>query len=196
MSIPNEIAALLADMEAADSRAREETEDKWLLPRSLHGDSARLLTVLAKSAGAKRILEIGTSVGYSTLFLALAARETGGQVTTVELLPAKYEAAKENLARADLGEVVTQHLGDALALLPTLPCPWDLVFLDAEKEHYLDAWNLFKDSVRPGGLVIADNILSHAADLEGYLEAVRGDDRYDTLTVPIGSGLELSYRCR
>lgn len=77
-----------------------------------------------------------------------------------------------------------------------LPGPWDLVFLDPEKELYQDAWNLFKDAVRPGGLVVADNLLSHAEDLAGYQEAVRADGRYDTLTVPIGLGLELSYRRR
>jgi len=130
------------------------------------------------------------------MHLALAARKTGGHVTTLELLPAKYEAAQANLARGGLADLVTQRLGDALELLPTLPGPWDLVFLDPEKELYLDAWNLFKDNVQPGGVVVADNLLSHAEDLAGYGEAVRADGRYDTLTVPIGLGLELSYRRR
>ncbi len=196
METTEQIAALLADMDAVDAKAREETEDKWLRPRSLHPDSARFLSLLAQAAGARAILEIGTSVGFSTVHLALAARETGGHVTTLELLPAKYEAAQANLARGGLAPLVTQHLGDALALLPTLPGPWDLVFLDPEKELYLDAWNLFKDNVQPGGVVVADNLLSHAEDLAGYGEAVRADGRYDTLTVPIGLGLELSYRRR
>lgn len=188
--------AVLADIRAADAKAREETEDKWLRPRSLHPASARFLLLLAKAVGAKQILEIGTSVGYSTLHLALAAQETGGQVTTLELLPTKVEAAQANLARAGLSSYVTQKMGDALQLLPTLPGPWDLVFLDPEKELYEDAWNLFKDNVRPGGLVVADNLLSHAEDLAGYVEAIRADDRYETVTVPIGLGLELSYRRR
>ena len=83
------VAALLADMEANDAQARAETDDNWLPPRSLHKDSARLLRLLAKATNARRILEIGTSVGYSTVYLALPARETGGHVTTLELLPAK-----------------------------------------------------------------------------------------------------------
>ena len=98
------------------------------------------------------------------------------------------------LARAGLSEVVTQRLGDALALLPTLPGPWDLVFLDPEKELYVAAWGLIKDHVRPGGLVVADNLLSYAEDLAGYQEAVRADGRFDTVMVPIGLGLEVSYR--
>ena len=190
------VTHLLADMQAADAQAREQTEDKWLRPRSLHPDAALFLHVLAKAANAQAILEIGTSVGFSTVYLALAAQETGGHVTTLELLPAKHEAAQANLARGGLSSSVTQHLGDALALLPTLPGPWDLVFLDPEKELYVDAWNLFKDNVRPGGLVVADNLLSHAEDLQGYREAILADNRYDTLTVPLGLGLELSYRRR
>lgn len=188
------LAALFADMRAAEEKAREETEDKWLRPRSLHPDAARFLGLLARAAGARAILEIGTSVGFSTVHLAQAARETGGHVTTLELLPAKFEAARANLTRAGLVSSVTQRLGDALALLPALPGPWDLVFLDPEKELYVAAWDLFKDNVRPGGLVVADNLLSHAADLAGYQEAVRADGRYDTVLVPLGLGLEVSYR--
>ncbi len=193
MQTTETVAALLADMRALDAHAREDTADKWLRPRSLHPDSAQFLNLLAQAANAQAILEIGTSVGFSTVHLALAAQETGGHVTTLELLPAKFEAAQINLARGGLSFYVTQHLGDALALLPTLPGPWDLVFLDPEKELYIDAWNLFKDHVRPGGLVVADNLLSHAEDLQGYREAIAADGRYDTLTVPIGLGLELSY---
>ena len=188
------VAALLAAMREDDARARETTDDKWLRPRSLHPDAAEFLHLLARAANAKAILEIGTSVGYSTVHLALAAQETGGHVTTLELLPAKYEAAQVNLARGGLSPYVTQHLGDALELLPMLPGPWDLVFLDPEKELYVDAWNRFKDHVRPGGLVVADNLLSHAEDLRGYVEAIHADGRFDTLTVPLGLGLEVSYR--
>ena len=194
MQTTERVARLLAEMRADDARARETTEDKWLRPRSLHPDAAGFLHLLARAANAKSILEIGTSVGFSTVYLALAAQETGGHVTTLELLPAKYKAAQANLVRGGLAGYVTQHLGDALALLPTLPGPWDLVFLDPEKELYEAAWGLFSDNVRPGGLVVADNLLSHADDLSGYLEIVRADGRYDTVTVPLGLGLEVSYR--
>ncbi len=188
------IQALLADMRAADQQARGEVEDKWLRPRSLHPDSAQFLSLLAKAVHAQAILEIGTSVGFSTIYLALAASETGGHVTTLELLPAKFEAARAHLARGGLSSYVTQHLGDALALLPTLPGPWDLIFLDPEKELYVDAWHRFKDHVRPGGVVVADNLLSHAEDLQGYRDAVLADPRYQTVMIPIGLGLEVSYR--
>lgn len=196
MRYTDTIAALLADMRAAGEKAGQATDDKWLHARSLHPEASQFLCLLAKAAGARAILEIGTSVGYSTVHLALAAAETGGHVTTLELLPAKYEAAQANLARGGLSAYVTQHLGDALQLLPTLPGPWDLVFLDPEKELYEDAWSLFHDNVRPGGLVVADNIVSHADDLAGYLAAIRADPRYETVTVPIGLGLEVSYRRR
>ena len=196
MPIPEHIAALLADMEAEAERVSRETEDHWVRARSLRPDAARLLLMLASVANAQNILEIGTSVGYSTVHLALAAQETGGHVTTLELMPAKYEQAVANLARAGLSGFVTQKQGDARELLASLPGPWDLIFVDAEKDVYLDTWQLFKDHVRPGGLVVADNALSHADDLAGYVDAIRADGRYDTLTVPVGQGLEVSYRQR
>ena len=196
MYISDSLAALLADMEAEAKRVNDATTDNWLRARSLHPDAAKLLNLLAKATGAKQMLEIGTSVGYSTIHLALAAQETGGHLTTLELLPAKYETAKANLQRAGLSDVMTQHLGDALLILPTLPGPYDLVFLDPEKELYEQAWNLFSDKVRVGGLVIADNLTSHASDLSGYVAMIRNDARYETVTVPIGLGLEISYRRR
>ena len=196
MYISDSIAALLSDMETEATRVAESTRDKWLMPRSLHPDAAKLLNLLAKATGAKRMLEIGTSVGYSTVHLALAAQETGGHLTTLELLPAKYEQAKANLSRGGLSDVVTQHLGDALELLPALSGPWDLVFLDPEKELYEQAWKSFSDKVRIGGVVVADNVVSHASDLSGYVTMIRSDDRFETVTVPIGQGLEISYRRR
>jgi predicted O-methyltransferase YrrM len=196
MPIPEHINTLLADMEADAERVSQETEDHWVRARSLRPDAARLLLMLASAANAQAILEIGTSVGYSTVHLALAAQETGGHVTTLELMPSKYEQAAANLARGGLSGFVTQKQGDARELLASLPGPWDLVFVDAEKDVYLDTWQLFKNHVRPGGLVVADNALSHAADLAGYIDAIRADGRYDTLTLPVGQGLELSYRRR
>jgi predicted O-methyltransferase YrrM len=196
MSFPEPIIALLAQMRTQAEQTSRETEDHWVRARSLHPEAAQLLFMLASAANAQDILEIGTSVGYSTVHLAFAARQTGGHVTTLELMPAKIETARANLAQGGLTDCITQRQGDALALLPTLPGPWDLVFLDPEKELYLDAWNLFKDNVSPGGLVVADNVISHADDLKGYLDAVRADERFDTVTVPIGLGLELSCRQR
>ena len=190
------VAALLSDMQAADAQAREDTEDKWLRPRSLHPDAALFLNLLAKAANAKSMLEIGTSVGFSTIYLALAAQETGGQVTTLELLPAKYEAAQANLRRGGLSAFVTQHLGDAPGAPADAARPVGFGVFRPEKELYLDAWNLFKNHVRPGGLVVADNLLSHAEDLQGYREVVAADGRFDTLLVPLGLGLEVSYRRR
>lgn len=197
MFVNETVADLFAQMEADDARARNETEDKWLRPRSLHPDAAKLLNLFAKSANAKTILEVGTSVGYSTVYLALAAQATGGHVTTIELLPAKYEAAKANLAQGGLSQFVTQHLGDALQVVPTLvQTAWDLVFVDPEKELYEPLWPMIRDRVRVGGLVVADNLLSHADDLASYQDVIRADGRYETITVPIGLGLEVSYRVR
>ena len=190
------LQVLLAEMRADDLKARGEIEDKWLLPRSLHPDSAQFLSLIVHAVNARAVLEIGTSVGFSTLYLAEAVSEIGGHVTTLEMLPAKYDSARANITRSGFTSSVTQHLGDALDLLPKLPGPWDLIFLDAEKEIYYDAWHLFRDNVSPGGIVIADNLLSHADDLQSYRQAILDDSRYETMTLPIGQGLELSCRRR
>jgi predicted O-methyltransferase YrrM len=192
MHLSQTLADLLLDMQSQAALA--EGKGHWERARSLHPDSARLLHIVARAMGARRILEIGTSVGCSTVFLALAAQATGGHVSTLELMPAKFEAAQANLARAGLSPFVTQHLGDALELLPALPGPWDLVFVDAEKDLYEAVWPLIKDTVRPGGLVVSDNVVSHASDLAPFLDTVRTDADYDTVTVPLGLGLEFSSR--
>ncbi len=192
MHLSQTISDLLLDMQ----NQAYITQDlgHWERARSLNPDSAQLLHVVARAMGAQRILEIGTSVGYSTVFLALAAQATGGHVTTLELMPAKFAMAQANLAQGELSPFVTQRLGDALELLPGLPGPWDLVFMDAEKDLYLSLWPLIKDSVRPGGLVVSDNIVSHLEDLIPFLRTIHADEHYDTVSVPIGRGLEFSSR--
>lgn len=192
MHLTQTINDLLVDMKHQAYIAQD--LGHWERARSLHPDSAQLLCVTARAMGAQRILEVGTSVGYSTVFLALAAQATGGHVTTLELMPAKFEAAQANLAQGELTPFVTQHLGNALDLLPTLPGPWDLVFVDAEKGVYEKVWPLVKHNVRPGGLVVSDNVVSHQADLIGYVRMIFADDDYDTVTVPIGQGLAFSSR--
>ena len=188
------IKSLLEDMQAEEQRVSEQTTDHWVRARSLHPDTARLLLILARSLQAKNILEVGTSVGYSTIQLALAAQENGGHVITLELLPTKYQQAETNLKRAELTPYVTQRLGDARVIVPDLTQTWDLVFIDAEKDVYLDMWHLIKDHVRLGGLILADNAVSHADDLAHYTEAVLADPRFDTVTLSIGQGIEVTSR--
>ena len=176
----------------ADNDARETKRPKRML--NITADTGRLLWILVRAARATRILEIGTSNAFSTIWLADAARETGGRVTTLELLPEKIALARENLSRAGLAERVDIREGRAADTLPALSGPFDLVFLDANRPEYLRYLELVVPKVMPGGLLVADNVVSHAAELADYLARVKSDPRLFSVTIPIGNGEEVSLK--
>jgi len=163
--------------------------------RAVTPEVGAFLNLLVRIAGARRIAEIGTSGGYSTGWLAAAARETGGHVTTLEIDPAKVERARGNLSDAGLESFVTVVEGDARRTLATLEGPVDLAFLDAEKELYLDLLEPLVRLLRSGGLLVADNLLSHAEELAGFREAAQSHPDLECVLVPIPRG-ELLCRKR
>lgn len=163
--------------------------------RSVTPEVGRFLHLLVKLMGAREILEVGTSGGYSTIWLASAARQTNGRVTTLELLPAKIECARHNFAAAGLQDIITIVEGDAHQTITTLEGPFDLAFLDAEKEFYLDFLEPLVRLLRPGGVLIADNLLSHAAALAPFRQAAESHPDLECLLVPIPRG-ELLARKR
>ena len=128
-------------------------------------------------------------------WLATAAAETGGHVTTLEIDPAKIERARRNLSDAGVDELVTILEGDAHNTLATLEMPYDLAFLDAEKEAYADFLKPAVRLLRPGGLLIADNLLSHAEELAGFREAAESHPELECVLIPIQRG-ELLCRKR
>jgi predicted O-methyltransferase YrrM len=155
--------------------------------RNLEPASAEFIHVLAVGCGARRILEIGGSSGLSTVTLAAAARETSGRLTSIEIEPARQEEAKRTLGALELAQYVEFVLADAGNLLRRLG-PFDLVLIDCEKEDYVRFFDMLR--LVPGALVVADNILSH--DLESYVRHIRGKSGVESLTLPIGKGLEVS----
>ena len=157
-------------------------------------ETGRLLWILVRSARATRILEVGTSNAYSTIWLADAARATGGRVTTLELNPAKVKLARENLARAGLADRVEVLEGRAVDSLGTLPGPLDFVFLDADRGNYLTYLELVVPRLVPGGLLVADNVSSHAQELHDYLARVKSHPALLSVTVPVGKGEEISFK--
>ena len=190
------LESYLITMQSEADEVNRQTDDHWVRPRSLHPDSAAFLSLLARIAGAKRILEIGTSVGFSTIYLADAVRQSGGHITTIELMPEKSEKARQNIQAAGLSEYVALRTGDIRELAGQLTGPWDLIFIDLEKDLYLPVWQMLSTEIRVGGVIVADNVVSHADDLQDYLTAIKNDRRFETVTVPIGQGLELSRRIR
>jgi len=175
-----------------DNDARETERARRML--NITPETGRLLWILARSARATRILEVGTSNGYSTIWLADAARATGGRVTTLELNPAKVKLARENLARAGLADRVEVLEGRALDSLGTRPGPFDFVFLDADRGSYLTYLELVVPRLVPGGLLVADNVSSHAQELHDYLARVKSHPALFSVTVPVGKGEEISFK--
>ena len=157
-------------------------------------DTGRLLWILVRACRATRILEVGTSNAYSTIWLADAVRETSGRVITLEHNPDKIALARANLAEAGLTEYVDLHEGEAEETLSQLSGPFDLVFLDADRPQYIIYFELVFPKLVSGGLLVADNVVSHAQDLAAYLARVKSHPGLFSVTIPIGKGEELSFK--
>jgi len=138
------------------------------------------------------VLEIGSSNGVSTIWLAAAAQHNGGRVTGTEILPERAADANRNLADAGLDAVARVVAGDARTTVASLPGPFDIVFIDAEKDDYVDHFQAVADRVRLGGLILADNVISH--DLSEYQAMLRSSSDVETVTIPIGRGVEFTLK--
>lgn len=157
-------------------------------------DTGEFLAVLVKATGARCILEIGTSNGYSTLWLADAAG-AAGTVTTIERSPAKIALARDNFARAGLAARIDQREGDAGAILRELDDGgYDLLFLDSLRSAYLAWWPELQRVLRPGGLLVVDNATSHPQEMADFTAAVRADSGFTTSLVPVGKGEFLAVK--
>lgn len=160
--------------------------------------TGRLLYLLAKTHPSRRIVEFGTSFGISTIHLAAALRDNGGgRVITTEQVPEKVRRAREHLAEAGLADLVEFREGDALETLANLDGPIDLLFLDGWKSLYLPVLELLEGKLRPGAIVVADDLRVMPEMIRPYVDYVRDPENgYDSVEIPIGDGLELSLRAR
>ena len=161
--------------------------------RNLAPEAAQLLAVMVRAAGARRILEVGTSNGYSTLWLADAAKITGGHVESLDIDPRRSDQACDNIARAGLDGVAScRTVSAAQALIEYPDDAWDLIFLDAERPEYVGYWPNIRRTLAPGGTLAIDNAISHAAELSDVNRLLADDPRLTTVLVPIGDGLLVS----
>ena len=186
------ILGVLARLEAEDAAEREAGLPAAQRSRQVEPTTGRFLFALAASQAGVEVLEIGGSRGYSTIWLAAGARVLGGRVVSLELDPAKCAAWRANIADAGLEEWAELIEGDAHATLAATEDVFDLVFLDAEKGDYEMLFELARPLLEPGGLVVADNVLSHSETLGAYSAARQADPSASSVTVPLDRGLELT----
>lgn len=187
--------------------ARGETEQKLLvvldeMNRSSRGlmsvprDDGRFLRMLVEALGATNVIEVGTSHGYSAIWIALALRRTGGHLTTFEIDAGRAQLARENFKRAGVEDLIKLVEGDAHVEAPKLTEGIDLLFLDADKEGYLDYLEKLLPLVRPGGLVVAHNLSARQADPR-YVKAITTNPKLETLFVSLrDSGIGLTMKKR
>ncbi len=187
---------VLSDLEMRDERERMQNlpvEERIL---ALNPDAAKLLYINGLSANAKNIVEVGTNRGYSTLWLALIARKTGGKVITCEINPAKATEARTYFEKAGVSGYIEILVGDARETLRNLTEPVDLFFIDAVKGQYETYFDVMYKQLHIGSLVIADNAISHGDALLDYIMYVQNHPNLESITVPIGSGLEITVKAR
>ena len=184
----------MARLEAQDAQDRVDGTPRERRLRAIAAEVGPFLTTLALATGARRIVEVGTSGGYSTLWLAVAAGRMGGHVVTFEIDPEKLAIARRTFADAGVDTVVELRREDGAAGLATFDGSIDLVFLDAEKDEYVRALEPAIRALRVGGLLVADNLTSHADELEGFRRAALDDGRLTGVVVGIGRGELVAVR--
>ncbi len=190
------VRAVLARLEQEDAREREQNVPREQRARQIARTTGQFLFAFVAPQTDCEVLEIGGSRGYSTLWLAAGVRYLGGRVLSLEHDSAKVEAWRRNIADAGLDEWAELEPGDAFETLPAINDVFDVVFLDAEKEHYEELFQIARPKLEPGALVVADNVISHEETLGAYSRARQADPTLESVTVPLDRGLELSVILR
>jgi predicted O-methyltransferase YrrM len=185
--IPQEILDRMRELEEIDRKDREDGTIHGQRLRQIPPETGRFLALLAAGAPEGKYIEIGTSAGYSALWLALALREVGQKLTTFEAMEEKAALARETFRLTGAEDVVQLIVGDAREYLPECK-EIAFCFLDAEKDIYEECYETVIPNLVPGGLLVADNVISHKDVLQPMLESVLSDERVDALIVPIGRG--------
>ena len=183
----------------------KETYQKILLPRMLSGHfQGRVLSMLSKLIRPVNILEIGTFTGYAALCLCEGMQENG-QLHTIDIKEELETIQRKYFDKSPWGSQIFQHLGEAMAIIPTLELKFDLVFIDADKENYLNYFELILPKMNKGGFILSDNVLWSGKVLEPlqkndlstkvlleYNELLKNDSRVETVLLPIRDGLTVS----
>ena len=186
-NIPENIMKRMKYLEEIDSRDRNDGTPRLRRLRQITPDTGRFLSILAASAPKGEFLEIGTSAGYSTLWIAIACKLTENKVITFEILKEKIELAKETFKTTNMERYIELIEGDARKFIKNLK-KISFCFLDATKRIYEECYDLVIPNMVRGGIFVADNAITHYETLKPMLEKALADKRVDALIVPIGKG--------
>lgn len=181
------LASLLSEIEKDGIKNDAEAVDRSYKQLNITRDTGEFLSVLVKASKAESILEVGTSNGYSTLWLA-AATSDKGSVTSLEIQQHKIDQAEKNLKRSGLEKKVTIVKSDALAYFTALDQQYDFIFLDAERTEYMNFAKEVVAALRIGGLLVCDNAISHASEMTEFIDFITSSQQFATSLVPVGKG--------
>lgn len=189
-----ELRSLLSELEVfgRENDAVQIEHHKKML--NLEPDTARLISIMLRSGNYKRLLEIGTSNGYSTIWLAWSIQSKRADFISIERDPSKQAMADANLKRAGLRDKVELRLGDATEVVAALEGRFDFVFFDADRVSAPQQLQLLLPKLELGALVLADNVYSHPEQIAGYLEAISALPNFEHMVIPVGKGLSVAYK--
>ncbi|MCP4612391.1 MAG: hypothetical protein GY845_27150 [Planctomycetes bacterium] len=196
-SIKTSSAANISEEAKILSVLEEMSNDQNIAPWNITQEEGKLLRILTESAGAENVVEIGTSVGYSTLWFCLALQTTDGKITTHEIDPYRIDIAENNFEKAGVSHLVTIVEGDAHENVTRLKEPIDILYIDADKSGYLDYFTKLLPLLRPGGLILAHNTTDEASKMQDYLKAVTDTPELVTISLykqPSGLSVTLKKR--
>ncbi len=189
-----DMRALLSELYQKGQHNDDTQRERSRKMLNLEPETALFLNMLVRSSRRTQLLEIGTSNGYSTLWLAWALSTTGGQMVSIDRDQQKQVQADENLRRAGLRELVELRCGDASEIVASLAGPFDCIFFDADRYSAPAQLSLLLPKLTPDVFLFADNVLSHPQEIAAYVQALEHLTEFDRMVVPVGKGLSVAYR--
>lgn len=173
-------------------RLEETQHDFWNISRA----TANFLNMLIKMVNAKNVVEVGTSNGYSGIWLAKALKETGGHLTTIEYYEKRIVLAQENFKTCGVADIIEIKQGSAIEILEEIPEDEiiDFAFIDANKAQYIDYFNIIDRHMKSGAIITADNITSHAEKVKTFVDAIQGNQNYQVEILDLPAGLLIARK--
>jgi len=163
-------------------------------------DDAMMLRILVESSGAKRGIEVGSASGFGAFNMGIAFERTGGHLYTLEIDPQSVKVCRDNIKKVGMENTVTCIEGDALKTLPTLEGEFDFIFIDALKQDYLKYLKLVEAKLKPGAVVVGDNVIRSARAMQDFLDYIQNSPDYDTVIIRASmeknDGMSISYKIR